>query len=187
MVQYGGSLDDIYACIDVYWHGEEQDNPPGSYTNVIKLLYRAEAKDPAQWDNFTTSEWLHYSQWSAWHKDPAAAACGKDKDKEAVAVIMTGRSWNMDNFQFHLQAGTVMEGMARFYKPEYYAFIQDCYNLAYKAAANDQERVRALLSLGHTYRNQGDKATAIEYHKRVLAIDPANKPAQNYISQLENN
>ena len=184
IVAHGGSLDKIYTCIDVYWHGEQPDNPPNSYSNVIKLLYMAEKKDPGNWENFTTSEWLLYSQWKAWYTDPVANAYGKDKDKEAVAVILQGRRRHMNSFQFHMQSGEVLEGLAQHYKPEYYDFVRECYGLAYRAAAGDKEKVRALLSTGHTYRHQGDKVKAIEYYRRVLAIDPANQPALNYIKQL---
>jgi len=185
VTEHGTDLGQIYLCMDIYWHGEQQDNPPGSYTNIIRLLDRAEELDPSQWDNFTTAAWLLYSQWVAWHQDPVHNYYGKDKDQAAEREIMKGRRTHMRNFTFHLDSGAVMELMAENYLPAYFPFVQDCFKLAYKAAGADGEKVRALLNLGDSYRHSGDKRRALKAYKKVLKIDPSNQTAQQYVSQLE--
>ncbi|MEI8346983.1 MAG: tetratricopeptide repeat protein [Pseudomonadota bacterium] len=184
VVESGQNLNQIYDCIDFYWHDGEYDNPPGSYNNVIILLKKAAAIDPMQYDNFTTAVWLLYSQYVSWEKDPVNNTWGQGKDQEAVAMVMQGRRYHRNYFPYNLETGMHMLNMARFHLPQYYPLAAECFELAYQSAQNDKERIRALLTLGHTHRYQGQKEEAIAQYQRVLQIDPNNKVALNNIRLL---
>jgi cytochrome c-type biogenesis protein CcmH/NrfG len=74
--------------------------------------------------------------------------------------------------------------MARYYLPQYWAFVEESFTLAYENATNDKEKVRSLLNLGHSYRMQKENELAVATYRRVLEVDPNNRPAQNYIRIL---
>ena len=71
------------------------------------------------------------------------------------------------------------------YKKNYFGSALDSFSNALKWAREERYQIRMLLNLGHTHRLHGVKADAIPYYKRVLEIDPHQRVAKRYLSQLE--
>ncbi len=175
----------INICSEFYWHHQQYDRPVASYSNIIKLMKRYVEVDPYTIDEYTTAAWLLYSQWVHYKKDPEGRAYGKDKDIEAVAILVQGREFHLEDAYYHFWAGAQIEPMARHHDEKYYEFVLESYHLAEIHAKDQKILVRSRLSLGHTYRVLNETAIAISWYKKVLEVDPNNKIAKNYLKQLE--
>ncbi|MDI9383121.1 MAG: tetratricopeptide repeat protein [Verrucomicrobiota bacterium] len=176
----------LFECQEFYWHAPDHDDPPGSYQNITKLIQRSLELDPFQADQYANLAFLYYSQWCSWKKRPEEAPYGAGGAEGARNVLEIGSFYCWNNAQFHIEAGLQFSTMARYHDPAFH--VPAIRFLEWTAAlpnATPAQQARALISIGHIHRAQGDKAAAREAYQMAIRAEPDNLIAPRQIRLLE--
>ena len=188
--QLGASTDanQMILCMDFYWHHGGYKSPEGSFNNTIAMGLRILEVEPDQIEMYTDVAWLMWSKCAKWVHHPDDMPDGAKKADEAIALLERGARVPALQFNsvYYLKAADIIAPLARYYRPDFYAFVIRNYVTAYSYAEDDRMRVRARLNLGHLYnRRLNDFERAKTNYRIVLQIDPSNKVAQRELNSLE--
>lgn len=178
--------DNALACANFYFFHQELEDEGELFTKTLAYLKQAQAINPRNSETQLISLWLHYSRWTSHKNYPETYpnyAHEIDFFYRAAELIESSFSSSPSvlkelgdqiNFVRHHYGAPVMNWVLRLYERAEALAVSDL-----------RLKVRCRLDIAHLYRLTGDPQTAIEKYRWVQTIDPANKVAARYLSQLD--
>ncbi len=176
-------LDLMSLLMDWYWHHEHLDTPPASFERIIRMGYRYVEVEPTAGSIYCNTAWLLWSRWVTWKQDPEKMPIGAGGAEAAQQVLLRGRAANPTDAAHLFEAAMTLWGLARFHDQKYYQFILDSLHQAEQCAKEPQLHARIRMTLGHVYKQLGQREQAKQWYEKVLEVDPENEIAPRILRE----
>ncbi len=186
--RHAARIDDpefLVTVSDYFWHNQELDRPPGSYSRLVDLNLRALELAPHAVSVYGTTAWLLWSNWVSWKQDPQSIPGGGTKLDEALALLARGDRANPGNAEFLYEAGTVLLPLVQYHRPDLAPLAG-----SYLRRAAEAARGRGAIALkawrayaGHLYRH-GRYEQAARWYRKLLRQFPETEVAERRLREM---
>jgi tetratricopeptide (TPR) repeat protein len=176
---------DALSCANAYFFNQELELPGELFSKVLTFFYRAIALNPENADTQLTTLWLHYSRWTNHQTYPQAYPNYQNEIRVFYQLAQAIETRFSKSASVLKDLGDQVNFVRHYYHAPVFDWVLRLYTNAEAAARDDLKlQIRCRLDIAHLYRQTGDPHTAIKKYQWVQEIDPSNRVAARYLSEL---